>query len=273
MSIASLQALAVEAGGLVVAIPLDAVRTTLRVRDADIARSAASDSILVEGSVVPFLALDHLLQRPGAAGRQRGAWSVVVVQAGQGRVAVGVDRLLGTSPIVLRALPGVVEADPVVAGASLDADGDPQLVLDPAGLVAAAGRSRAGAPDEAGPRRAPVLVVDDSLTTRMLEQSILESAGYEVSLAVSAEEGLAKARERRYSLFVVDVEMPGMDGFGFVAQTRSEPALRDTPAILVTSRNTPEDRLRGVQVGARAYIVKGDFDQVHLLAIIQELIG
>jgi two-component system, chemotaxis family, sensor kinase CheA len=119
----------------------------------------------------------------------------------------------------------------------------------------------------------PVLVVDDSLTTRMLEQSILESAGYEVDLATSAEEALVRARERGYGLFLVDVEMPGMDGFEFVAKTRADPLLRDTPAILVTSRGSPIDRRRGQDAGASAYIVKGEFDQGHLLQTIRELLG
>ena len=87
-----------------------------------------------------------------------------------------------------------------------------------------------------GARAPPLLVVDDSLTTRMLEQSILESAGYEVDLAVSAEEALDKARARRYGLFLVDVEMPGMDGFDLVRTTRADPQLASIPAILVTSR-------------------------------------
>jgi two-component system chemotaxis sensor kinase CheA len=118
-----------------------------------------------------------------------------------------------------------------------------------------------------------VLVIDDSLTTRMLEQTILESAGYEVETAASAEEGLVRARARRFALVLVDVEMPGMDGFEFVARTREDPALRATPAILVTSRHSPDDRRRGEEVGARAYIVKGEFDQEHLLRTIRLLVG
>jgi two-component system, chemotaxis family, sensor kinase CheA len=107
----------------------------------------------------------------------------------------------------------------------------------------------------------------------MLEQSILESAGYEVDLATSAEQALEKAKTRTYGLFVVDVEMPGMDGFQFVATTRADPVLRQTPAILVTSRGAPEDQGRGREAGARAYIVKGEFDQGELLRTIRELIG
>ena len=273
VSVASLQGLLVEVSGSAAVIPLDAVRQTLRVSDAAIARSASSQSIVHDGQVLPFLSLDKTLRRPTSATRRRRTWSAVVVHGGDRQIAVGVDRLLGTADIVMRALPAVMEVDPVVAGASLDAEGNPQLVLEPSGLIAIAERGMQVVRDEPAPVRAPVLVVDDSLTTRMLEQSILESAGYEVELAVSAEEALEKARGRRYSLFLVDVEMPGMDGFDFVTGVRADPALREIPAILVTSRNAPEDRRRGEQVGAQAYIVKGEFDQGLLLKAIRRLVG
>jgi two-component system chemotaxis sensor kinase CheA len=282
VSIAALQGLVVEAGGARLAIPLDAVKQTLRIRDLDVARSAEGDSILHAGKVIPFLPLELTLRRSGSGGPNMGhrvtagIWSAVVVEAAGRCVALGVDRLLGAATIVMRALPSVVEADTVVAGASLDADGTPQLVLDPAGLVAAAERSRGEtfkAAAEAHAQPAPILVIDDSLTTRMLEQSILEAAGYQVELAVSAEDGLIKAHDRRYSLFIVDVEMPGMDGFSFVGQTRADPVLRNVPAILVTSRDAVDDRRRGQQVGASAFIVKGEFDQTQLLQTIRSLIG
>ena len=282
VSIAALQGLVVEAGGARLAIPLDAVKQTLRIRDLEVARSAEGDSILHAGKVIPFLPLELALRRSGSGGSNLGhrvnpgIWSAVVVQAGGRCVALGVERLLGAAFIVMRALPSVVEADTVVAGASLDAEGTPQLVLDPAGLVAAAERSRGEtfkAAAEVHAQPAPILVIDDSLTTRMLEQSILEAAGYQVELAVSAEDGLVKARDHLYSLFIVDVEMPGMDGFGFVSHTRADPVLRNIPAILVTSKDAVDDRRRGQQVGASAFIVKGEFDQMQLLQKIRTLIG
>jgi two-component system chemotaxis sensor kinase CheA len=185
---------------------------------------------------------------------------------------VGVERLRGTQNVILRPLPDCTPSDPIVAGASLDAQGHPQLILDPEGLVEYVGS--AGAALAAMPLlRAPILVIDDSLTTRMLEQSILESAGYEVELATSGEDALERARKRRYSLFLVDVEMPGMDGFTFIERARGDPVLRDIPAVLVTSRASPEDRRRGLKVGARAYIIKGEFDQIEFLEQIRLLVG
>ena len=127
--------------------------------------------------------------------------------------------------------------------------------------------------EEALPVQQPILVIDDSLTTRMLEKSILESAGYEVDVATSAEQAIEMARRRRYGLFLVDVEMPGMDGFGFVAFARDDPELAGIPAILVTSRSDDEDKRRGMAAGARAYVVKGEFDQRLLLETIGGLLA
>src|SRR5690606_17733409 len=117
---------------------------------------------------------------------------------------------------VVQGLPPAAAVAPVVTGACADVAGPPHLVLSPRLLVdlaRAPGTGRTVRPPARAPE--PILVIDDSLTTRMLEQSILETAGHRVELAASAEEGLAMARERRYSLFLVDVEMPGMNGFEF----------------------------------------------------------
>ncbi|MDB6107281.1 MAG: CheA signal transduction histidine kinase [Gammaproteobacteria bacterium] len=271
VSISSLTALELDSDGSVVALPLDAIRRTLRVADHDIARSADRDSIVYEGKVIPFLALSSALRKTTAADSKRRFWSTVILEASSGLAAIGVDRLLGTTIVVVKSLPSLTKAETVVAGASLDSLGNPQLVLDPEGLVATAHLGRAAALEPLCTKRVAVLVVDDSLTTRMLEQSILESAGYEVDVATCGEEALEKARAKQFGLFLVDVEMPGMDGFEFVSRTQADAALRTVPAILVTSRSAIEDRRHGERVGARGYIIKSEFDQGNLLRMISEL--
>lgn len=273
ISLSAISALLVDVAGTAAAVPLDAVRQTLRLDGSHIARSPANDSIVYEWNVIPFVPLARALRRPLPSAHERRTWSAVVVQSGAALAAVGVDRLLGTASVVVRPLPVHAAVEPIVMGAALDAEGNPQVVLDPSGLVLAAQAEHGATP---GPERAPILpllVIDDSLTTRMLEQSILESAGYEVDLATSAEEAMAMAGKRRYGAFVVDVEMPGMSGFEFVAATRADPKLREVPAILVTSRDAPDDRRRGEEVGAHAYVVKGEFDQSFLLQTIKRLVG
>lgn len=269
LTVAAFEGVAVECEGRGVAIPLEHVLRSTRFPRQEVARGGAGESIIHEGKVIPFAPLARALG--GAARPPPANWSALVVRGRSGTVAVGVDRLLGARELVLRPLPSAVRASRVVAGATLDALGNPELVLDADGLVQAL-QQPVARQEPARRERRPILIVDDSLTTRMLEQSILESAGYEVDLATSGEEGLLKARGRRYGMFLVDVEMPGIDGFTFIERAGRDPLLANVPAVLVSSRNRPEDFLRGKAVGARGYIVKDSFDQRQLLGLIQGLL-
>jgi two-component system, chemotaxis family, sensor kinase CheA len=271
-SLSSMDALLVEnsADGGTVAIPLDAVRSTLRVSCAEIASTASGASILHGGTVIPFVPLAAVLDQ--TAQSLASNWAAAIVAGGDGLAAVGAGRLLGTAKIVVRPLPQHMTTSPAVLAAALDVDGNPQLVLNPDGLVAAAHRCGAGEPPAPQEKRR-LLVVDDSLTTRMLEQSILESAGYDVDLAVSGEEALERVRGQNYALILVDVEMPGIDGFTFIERLRSDSRTREIPAILVTSLAKREHRQRGREVGAQGYIVKSEFDQAELLSMIKPMMA
>lgn len=270
LSITSLDGLMVEAGGETVTIPMEAVATTLRIKAGDLSWTAHGASTSFEGKAIPFVSLSRALF--GTRTPPRAAWSSVILAEGERRAAVGVDRLSGTARVVMRPLGSAAPVGRIVAGATLDTEGNPQLVLNPEALVASAHQGL-GEETETAPARKPILIVDDSLTTRMLEQSILESAGYEVELATSGEEGMEAARRKSYALMLVDVEMPGMDGFTFVERTRADPMLHNVPVILVTSRNSPEDLQRGKEVRADGYVVKGEFDQTRLLAMIKPLVA
>jgi two-component system chemotaxis sensor kinase CheA len=275
VSLSALSALLVEVAGQILAVPLAAVRGTTSQRADEVTHTAEGESIALDGKIVPYVGLERLLTFGAAQAsevtRQANRSSVMVVADG-GIVALGVERVLGIESIVARGIPELALMSVIVSGASFDADGNPRIVLSPEGLVHAA-RKLAAAPRPEPQPRAPILVIDDSLTTRMLEQSILESAGYEVELAVSGEEGMDKARLRKYALFLVDVEMPGMDGFTFIERTRADPELCQVPAILVTSRASAEDRERGRAVGALAHIEKREFNQTELLDRIRKLVG
>jgi two-component system chemotaxis sensor kinase CheA len=267
VSLSSLPVLGVRAGDLVAAIPLDAVRRTMRVAPGDVSVVGDREVTVALGSALPFL---RLADWAGAAPEDAAAPRIaVVVAAPRGLAAIGVDRLLGAEHAILQPVPAIAGQTPAL-GASLDEAGVPRPVLDPAALVAAAAALRRVKVAERAPERR-VLVIDDSLTTRMLEQSILESAGYHVDTASSGEEGLTMAHAAPYDVFIVDVEMPGMDGFSFVARTQEDPALRDVPAIVVSSRGARADQRRGAEAGARAYVVKEEFVEESFLELVREL--
>ena len=269
-SLTRLPALIVAVGAQLYSIPLTSVEKALRIERAAITRGSDGEMAMDGSEALPFARLSDLV----GTGHEREPERVtaLLVQAPSGRALVAVDRLVGQSEILLRALPQSLGVVDLFMGTSLDADGDPQPMLDADGVVRAVRARRGNQPRVATRARPKILVIDDSLTTRMLEQSILESAGFEVALATSGEEGLSMARRQRYDLFITDVEMPGMNGFEFIAATRADPKLRDTPGIVVSSLHSATDKARGAEVGARAYIVKGEFEQGRFLDTVRSLV-
>lgn len=269
VSLGALEVIGAEFSGVRVLLPLPRVVRALTFDAKQLVRGNSGDALNVDGNLLPFANLDRVVGIESDGNHV--PKSVAVVRGQASSVALGVERLLERRTVILREIPKVALPSDVVAGAALDTHGNPELILDADGLVAhvrrLGGAVRLPDTDEAG----AILVVDDSLTTRMLEQSILESAGYEVELATSGEDGLRIARSTSFGLLLVDVEMPGMDGFEFIRQARADPDLAHVPAVLVTSRNDPDDFEKGRRAGAEGYIVKGQFDQRELLTLIDRL--
>jgi two-component system chemotaxis sensor kinase CheA len=180
-----------------------------------------------------------------------------------------------------------IGADPgLIVGTVVLGSETPVLVLDPEGLIARAAtpslRSRglstkayvAGHGTMPEARRSTILVVDDSITTRTLEKSILEAAGYRVVVCVDGQDALERLRAEiePVDLVLADVEMPRLDGFGLVKALRAESAFATLPVILMTSRGASEDVARGLELGADAYLTKQKFDQRELLDTVGQLL-
>jgi two-component system, chemotaxis family, sensor kinase CheA len=127
-------------------------------------------------------------------------------------------------------------------------------------------------PVKAEKEKTSILVVDDSLTTRSLEKSILESHGYHVRVAVDGAEALHLIRTEKPALVISDVMMPRMTGFELLAELKADSALSRIPVILVTSLESKAEQARGLELGADAYIVKRRFDQSELMQIVQQIL-
>ena len=117
-----------------------------------------------------------------------------------------------------------------------------------------------------------VLIVEDSITSRMLLKNILETAGYQVATAIDGVDGFTKLKKANFNAVVSDVDMPRMNGFDLTTKIRSDKTLYEMPIVLVTALSKKEDRKRGIEVGANAYIVKSSFDQSNLLEVLGRLV-
>ena len=277
-SVATLEGLLVEAAGHTYVVPTASVVRTAGIRLAEVQTVGGETMADIDGQVVPLVMLADLLGRTEYSGVTPNLVSAVVVRHREDQIAVGVERLLGTQIVVAKSLGDHVGEVCGVSGATILGTGLPALILDLGRLVQGGPRRspRAEGPESADTvdeELAPILIVDDSITTRMMEQSILESAGYNVDSAVSAEDALEKIERFNYRLFVVDVEMPGLDGFQLTRQLRQDERFAETPIIIVTSLAKEGHRREGLEAGANAYISKGEFDQKNLLETVERLVG
>src|SRR5258708_24792572 len=133
-------------------------------------------------------------------------------------------------------------------------------------------RARISAAGETEEVAKSIVVAEDSITSRTLLKNILEFAGYKVKTAIDGAEALTVLATESFDLVVSDVEMPRMSGFDLTAKIRADRRISHLPVLLVTALDCREDRERGVDVGANAYIVKSGFDQGNLLEVVRRLI-
>lgn len=224
----------------------------------------------IDGGEMALADLGQLLGLPGEPAHGRTV-CVAVMRLGAARMGLVADRFVDVRDLPVAALDPPLADDPRLGGVVTLEDGRLALVLSPAGLFPLG--QQAGPVVRSAEASPPplVLVVDDSITTRMLERSILEAHGYRVELAVDGRDALRRMAERPPDLVLSDVEMPNMDGFALLAEIKGHADWKAIPVVLVTSRDSPEDRARGIRLGADAYIVKTRFDPQDLLETIARL--
>jgi two-component system chemotaxis sensor kinase CheA len=286
LTLATTRVLLVEDGGQLFAIPSSNIERTGRVRLFDIHHLEGRRALQIDGRPVPTVELGEILQhkRSEAADPQPEDWrQFFVLPNGDRSVAVMADRLIDETELVVKGLGAPLTRVRHVSGAAVLGTGAVVVILNPSDLIKSAhGRldtaPRTSAHDVPAhhverPKKR-VLVVDDSVMTRTLERTILESAGYLVMVAGDGEQALEmlSAEDVAVDAIISDVEMPRMTGLELTAAVRQEERWRHLPIVLVTSLDSPEHIERGAAAGADAYIVKGRFDQGDLLQAIGRLV-
>lgn len=275
ITLAVLPCLLVEAGGQHWAIPMHSI--VLAENESAESRSEGRPVVWAGSQAIPLANLAVTLGLPADD-----VGPIIQVAGLTRQYAFRVGRLVGQRDVVVKGLSRLLPRIDVLAGASVEPDGSIVLVLDVAGLIDRARMTRERVVDHealgevaAAPAamRASLLVVDDALTVRELQRSILERNGYEVVTASDGVEALAILAERSVDLVLTDVEMPRMDGFELTAAIRSHQTRGNVPVLILTSRASEEDRQHGLEVGADGYIVKSAFNEASLLAAVERLLG
>lgn len=278
ITLATVRVLIVEVNGHPYGLPAEFVQVMRRVTPAQVFAVEGRDAILHQGRPVSVARLAELLGLPQPADRGKtrkapAASPCVLLSLGGECFGVFVNALLDEQEVVLKPQSELLQRVRNVVGATVLDSGEICMVLNAQDLLASMrkGATAALAPEAVEAKKA-ILLAEDSITARIQETRILENAGYEV---VAVADGLLawnKLATRSFDAVVTDINMPHLDGVGLVDKIRHEPKYAALPIILVTSLASDDDKRRGLEAGANAYITKNAFDQQGLLDCLEKLI-
>lgn len=280
-TLATFRGLVVGTTGHLFVVPTSNVQRVVRVGKDDIRTVGNRETIALDGEAVSLTRLFAVLELPQGTTRQAepAAQYAVVLTSGHQRIAFLVDAVVNEQEVLVKPLGKQLARVRNVTGATIAGDGRVLPVLNVADLMQSAVRaSEIGVQVPSAPaevpdtRRKSVLVAEDSITSRILLKNILEAAGYQVETALDGIDAFTKLRSGEFDLVVSDVDMPRLNGFGLTSKVRGERKFADLPVVLVTALESREDRERGIDVGANAYIAKSSFDQSNLLEVIRRLV-
>jgi chemosensory pili system protein ChpA (sensor histidine kinase/response regulator) len=303
MTMAITRALLISANQETFALPIQVVQQILRIEKSELKGLDQDSVIRIKDRVYPVVRLADRLNL-----RQRGDTAsdmvpTLLVSAGGRTVAIVVDRIISSRDIVVKTLGNHLQYVPGLIGTTLLGDGTVIPILDPIDLVGVrTGRARSapisdsapaasqnqeaaehiaeepGTGDVETPEVVPedltlkVMIVDDSVSVRRVMSNLVRNAGL---IPIVAKDGvdaleLLQSEENEPHIFLLDIEMPRMDGFELLATLRGQSKHRETPIVMITSRAGDKHRKKATELGASEYLTKPFRDQ-ELLETIRVL--
>ena len=257
-------------------IPTVNVEQVARIRSNEVRTVENRETISLNGRTLSFARLADVLELPHTEkNNDSTSFIKVLILSAEGKqLAFGVDEVINEEEVLLKPLGHQLSRVRNIYGAAVLGSGKVVAVLNVADLIksAAVASSRQARiePSASAGEKINILVAEDSITSRMLLKNILESAGYVIKTVTDGLEALTELKQGNYDLLVSDVDMPRMNGFVLTSNIRAEKKLADLPVVLVTALQSREDRERGIDAGANAYIIKSSFDQSNLLDVVKK---
>jgi two-component system chemotaxis sensor kinase CheA len=279
IALATFRGILVGVAARLFVIPTTQVERVGRFRAEDVRTVEGRETLALEGRATSLVRLAEMLELPDAerASDPAAGTPFVLLGTGDQRVAFAVDAVHGEQEVLVKQLGKLLSRVRNIAGATVLGSGQVAPILNVADLLKSARKTsrpatRVAVDKPAEAEAKTILVAEDSITSRMLLKGILESAGYRVKTAVDGMEAFTALRAEHFDLLVSDVEMPRLNGFDLTARIRADRRLAELPVVLVTALETREDRERGIDAGANAYLVKSSFDQSNLLEAVRRLV-
>lgn len=274
-SLATTKVLIVEISQTRYALPLEFIQTMITVSPQDIYEIEGNSTITFEEQPLSIKQLDSLLQLSTPADyRSKNYFSCIVLQVGKDLFGVIVDDLVDQQDVVLKPQSKLLKRIPNITGATILGNGSVCMILNPVDLLHSLRKGSWHVATSVAPSTTKnrLLLVEDSIIIRTQMQRLLKGADYEVAVAENGLLGLQQVQAQEFEIVLSDVEMPQMSGLEMTAQIRQNSKYDRLPIVLITTLASPEDKQRGMEAGANAYLTKGDFNQQLLLQTLAQLI-
>lgn len=277
-TVATLRALQIRLGDRHFMIPTAFAETALRISPEMIRTIEDRETIRVHDETVALLDLGSVLGLGAARKWDEALKHTLILRSSNRRIALMVDQIVDEGEVLVKGLGPQLERVRMIAGGTISGDGEvvPMLnISDLLGFEHLSQPARYQMAEEdsvADVNRKTILVVEDSITSRTLLKSILESSGFAVKTAIDGAEAFALLKTEHFDLVVSDIDMPRMNGIDLTEKIRADSELSDLPVVLVTALESREDRERGIEAGAGAYVVKSKFDNANLIQTIRRLV-
>ncbi|HBB18136.1 MAG TPA: hybrid sensor histidine kinase/response regulator [Syntrophus sp. (in: bacteria)] len=277
LTVSTFRGVLVTAAELPFIIPTTEVERTVRIKREEIRTVENRDTLSLEGIAIPLVKLSDVLEL-SERNDESPVITVLIMESQGKRIGFRVDEILTEQEILIKGMSRPLSRVRNIAAATILGSGKVVPVLNASDLVKSAATSAVRPAKPAAPQaggeaaKQNILVVEDSITSRMLLKNILETSGYMVKTAVDGIDAISQLKTEKFDAVVSDVDMPRMNGFNLTEKIRGDKKLAELPVVLVTALGSREDRERGIDVGANAYIVKSSFDQSNLLETLRRLI-
>jgi two-component system chemotaxis sensor kinase CheA len=273
----------VEVSGKAYALPVEFVQTTRLISQAQIFTIEGRETLVLDGHPVSVARLADLLELSvvSSNGQRTTATDLeqlpcIILKVGEEQLGLFVDGWVDQQDVVLKSQSKLLKRVRNVLGATILGTGEVCMILNPSDLIKSVRKRtplvKSLTPITKETRKPVILLAEDSIAIRTQEKRILEGAGYEVVTAVDGLDGFNKLKTRSFDAVISDVQMPNLDGLDFAARIRQNKEYNEIPIILVTSLASDEDKRRGAEAGANAYIPKGNFSQEVLLETLRRLV-
>jgi len=278
-TIALINVLILRVGNMTLAVPSAGVNSAVHIIGKDISTLEGKASAFIEGQTIPLIHMSDIFMLAKEERGRDGRVPIIISRSDRGKIGFIVSEFLYEKEIVFQEFKGYLKRPRYFSGVATLGTGEIVLILNIQELVKARDLSGVSPITEVSKGVKPqvkknaILVAEDSMITAELEKNILVNAGYEVDVAIDGIDAMDKLHGKKYDLLVTDIDMPRMDGFELTSKVRADKRLKDLPVVVVTVREKVEDKRKGIEVGADAYILKKEFDQSNLLNTIKRLIG